>query len=96
LPQPGLGHGEVKEDTVLVGSRVEGVAEGLVGPVGLLVDELAADVVLGGEVSDGLCAGQSSEGQLLALVGIESMGGRSGGGGVGYNAHAWNSLDRVP
>jgi hypothetical protein len=56
LSQPSLGDGKVKEDGVVLGVRVEGVSEGLLRLVGLLVDELAADVVRGSEVADGLCA----------------------------------------
>ena len=51
LLQPGLGDRQVEEDGV-VGGEVggEGLGEGLLGLVGLLVDELAADVVVGGPV----------------------------------------------
>jgi hypothetical protein len=83
LVQPSLGDGKVKEDGAVLGVRVEGVSEGLLRFVGLLVDELAADVMGGGEVADGLCAGEGVEGQMLALVRRESFGGDGGGGGLG-------------
>jgi hypothetical protein len=86
LAQPGLGDGEVQEDAAVLGVGVEGGVEGLLGLVGLLVDELAADVVLGGEVGDGLCAGEGLQGRALALAGVERLGGTGGrgcGGGAG-------------
>ena len=46
-PQPGRGDRQVEQDGVVVrGVGGEGLGEGLLGLVGLLVDELAADVVV--------------------------------------------------
>jgi hypothetical protein len=70
------------------GRRGEGVREGAVGLVGLPVDELAADVVLAGQLGDG-ASRQGVEGELLALRGGERLCGRGGllrsaaGGGLG-------------
>jgi hypothetical protein len=69
LLQPVLGDGEVEEDPAVLGVGVEGVVEGQLGLVGLLVDELAADVEFGGEVTDGRCAGEGGDGQVLSLGG---------------------------
>jgi hypothetical protein len=51
LADPGLGDWEVEEDPVVVGGSVggEGVIEGVLGLVGLVIDELAADLVPVGE-----------------------------------------------
>ncbi len=85
LLQPGLGDGELEEDAI--GGGGEGVFEGLLGFVGLLVDELAADLVLVGEVADGLCAGEGVDRPVLALLGRQGFGGdrvgRAGGCGLG-------------
>jgi len=68
LGQPGLGDGQVKQDMVVGGEvGVEGEAEGVLGVAGGPVDELAADLVLGGE------------GQDLTLGGAEGLGGTGGG-----------------
>jgi len=55
LSQPGFGDGEAEKELGLVGGLgFEGVFEGMVGVVKLLVDEFVADVMLVGELSDGL------------------------------------------
>jgi hypothetical protein len=102
LPQPGLGDGELEEDGVITRSGVEGVVESLLRLVGLLVDELATDVVAGGEVADGLGPGEGSDSELLSLGRGKVFGGAGGGSGrgggrvdAGYNTHAWDSVDRV-
>jgi hypothetical protein len=70
LVQPGLGHGEVKEDlVVLVGRRGERRGHGVPG-VGLLaVEELATDAVALGEASDRLSAGADRQRQVGAGTG---------------------------
>ena len=86
LPEPGLGDGEVDENAAIAGVGSEGLVEGVLGLVGLLVDERAADVVGGGKVAEGLGTREGSNGELLALVRKEllgSTGGRRGGGGAG-------------
>jgi hypothetical protein len=66
LAEPGLGDGQPEEQLRRISRRRgEGVVEGVVGVVQLLVDELAADVLLVGRCGDRL-AGQGIEGQLLA------------------------------
>ena len=51
------------------------MVQGESGGVGLLVEELAADLMLAGQVSDGLRSGEDLEGQLLSLPGRELLGG---------------------
>lgn len=54
LTKPGLGDGKPEEQLGRVGRRrCEGVVEGGMGLVELLVDELAADLLLGGQFGDG-------------------------------------------
>jgi hypothetical protein len=83
LADPGLGDREVEEDAVVAGGPLggEGVVEGLLGLVSLVVDELAADLVLLGELSDGFGAGQDVQRQSLSLRRGESLG-RAGGRSV--------------
>ena len=50
---------------------MEGVIEGLLSLVGLVVDELAADVVLLGDSRDGCGAGEGVEGEALSLRGVQ-------------------------
>src|SRR5437660_12532650 len=74
---------------------MESVVQGLLGAVSLLIDKLATDVELLGQVGDGL-TGQGLDCQLLALLGAELVRGAGprccrGGvraGGQRYNAHA--------
>jgi hypothetical protein len=56
----------------------EGVIEGLSCLVGLVVDELAADLMLLGELSDGSGASEDVQRQSLSLRRGESFG-RAGG-----------------
>jgi hypothetical protein len=66
LLQPGFGHRQPEEELRrLVRWRSERLVEGLVGLAELLIDELAADLVLVGQGRDGL-AGESIQSELLA------------------------------
>ncbi len=66
LPQPGFGHGQPEEELRRWGRWwSERSVEGVVGVAELLIDELAADLVLIGQGRDGL-AGEGIEGELLA------------------------------
>jgi hypothetical protein len=78
-----LGDGEGKQNPLLVGVRSEGVVQGLLGPAGLLVDELAADVMEVGEVAERLRAGKGFEGQTLALARVEAVSGATAVGREG-------------
>ena len=49
--------------------------EGLLSLVGLVVDELAADLMLLGESRDGCGAGERVESEALSLGGVEFLGG---------------------
>jgi len=89
LTEKGLGDGEGEEDLLaIVWLGREGLLEGLLRLVRLLVNELAADVVGDGELADRLCAGEGSNGELLALVRREDLGGR--GGGRGGDGVGWS------
>ena len=68
LPQPGFGHGQPGEEMRrLVRWWSKGLVEGVVvvGVAELLIDELAADLVLIGQGRDGL-AGEGAQGELLS------------------------------
>src|SRR4051794_35041134 len=66
LPEPGLGDRKPEEELAGGGGgRGKGVVEGSVCVVELLVDELAADVLLVSQNTDGL-PGQGVQGELLA------------------------------
>ena len=53
LPEPRLGDRQVEEDVLGRSRWVEGVLQGDLGGVGLLVEELAADLMLPGQLGDG-------------------------------------------
>ena len=75
LSEPGLGDGQPEEELRRVGGRgVEGLVDGVVGVVELLVDELAADLMLLGQVGDGL-SGEGVQCQLLAYRQGQQTGG---------------------
>lgn len=65
LAQPRSGDGQPEEQILWGSGRGEGQVETLVGLVQLLIDELAADVVVMSELGDG-DAFESGESQLLA------------------------------
>jgi len=69
LADPSLSDREVEEHPVVPGGwfRGEGVIEGLLGLLGLVVDELAADLVLLCELRDGCGAGERVESKPLSL-----------------------------
>src|SRR5581483_243803 len=95
LPQPGLGDRQPEEQLRRCGRcRGEGLVQGAVGAAPLLVDELAADTVCGGQIRDGL-AGQGVERESAAHGRGQVAGGGRGrgarGAGGGYNAHGWDS-----
>jgi hypothetical protein len=46
LTEPGLGNRPMEEDLIVVGRRVEGLAEGVTGGVGLVMEGLPADLML--------------------------------------------------
>ncbi len=76
LPQPGLGDREPEEELVgFVAARVKGVVEGVVGLPELLVDELAADLLLGGQFGDGLAARAASRASCWRVWGGSSRAG---------------------
>jgi hypothetical protein len=80
LTKPGLGDGQPVQQCRRIGRGWgEGVLEGAFGLVELLVDELATDVLVGGDVGDG-DASKSVKGQLLA--GWPRQGGGATGMGL--------------
>ena len=54
LMEPGLGDRQVEEDLLVGSRRVEGVLQSQLGGVGLSVEELAADLMLAGQLGDRL------------------------------------------
>ena len=83
LTEPGLGDRQVEQDLIGRPLRVEGGSEGVLGGVGLLVEELAADLMLPRQVGDGRCAGEDRDGQVLPLLGRELLGRAGAGAGSG-------------
>src|SRR4029077_19461430 len=82
LPQPGFGHGQPEEELRRWGRWwSERLVESVVGVAELLIDELAADLVLVGQSRDGL-AGEGIQGELLACREGQQTGG-GGGDGAG-------------
>jgi hypothetical protein len=86
LAQPRLGDRQPKEELgERVGGRAEGLVEGVVSVLQLLVDELAADLMVGSQCGDGL-TGEGVEGELLPcrrrqrLCGAGGVRGRVNGG----------------
>ena len=69
LTQPRLGDGEVKENILVLGLGIEGVGQRITGGVGLLVEELAADLMLPGQLGDRLSPGEDLDSQILPLLG---------------------------
>jgi hypothetical protein len=73
LANPRARYRQVEQDLFgILGRLSEGLLQSVVGKVKLLVDELAADSVLLGEVRDGR-PGKGVEGDLLALLGCEML-----------------------
>ena len=84
--QPSLGDRQVEQDGVLGRGRgEEGLGEGVLSLVGLLVDEFAADVVVKGQLGDGV-AGEGVQGELLACCGGQGVRGAARGGDSGAGA----------
>ena len=82
LSQPSLGDWQVEKDVIGSTRGCEGFVECLLGSVSLLIEELATDLMLAGQLGDGLRTGEDLEGQVLPLLWRELMGGaRSRGGG---------------
>jgi len=74
LSQPRLGHRQIEEHLIVSSLvRAEGFVQGLRGGGGLLVNKLATDLVIAGQLANGLCPSQGLDGQLLALVGGERV-----------------------
>jgi hypothetical protein len=89
LAEPGFGDGEMEED-VGIGRRPRGesAVEGVLGFVLLLVDELATDVMLFGQVRDAAAFAAAIQSQFDALAGSQAMRGAGGLSVRGaYNAH---------
>ena len=69
LAQPRLGDRKVKENILVLGSGMERLTERLTGGVGLLVEELAADLLVPGQLGNGLSSGEQLDSQILPLLG---------------------------
>src|SRR6266545_3127582 len=88
LADEGLGDREGKQDALVVGSGGKGLVEGRLRLSGLLVNELAADVVFLGQLGNGLRSGEGVHGETLTWVGGKLLSGagrnlRQGPGGRG-------------
>jgi hypothetical protein len=92
LTEPGPGDRQVEEDLLGRWGRVEGAVQGESGRVGLSVEELAADLMLTGQLGDGLPAGEDPEGQLLPPPGWEWLSGARGRDG-GRERIGWRGGD---
>jgi len=68
LAQPGLGHRQLEQHLTVGRGRREGVVQYRGSLVRLLVDELAAHPVPGGQTADRLRAGQRLNGQVLTVT----------------------------
>ena len=94
LAEQGLGDGQVKQHALVGAAGGEGLVEGLLGLVGLLVDELPADVVFVSQTGNRLAAGEGVDGQLLALRGGQLLGGAGRDRGRGPLRGGIASLER--
>ena len=63
--------------------------------VGLVVDELAADLVLLGDSRDGRGAGERVEGEALSLGGVQSLGGAGSRGVEGLGSRSQQSCNTL-
>ena len=68
LAQPGPGDRQLEQHLILPHGGREGLVQCCTSLVRLLVDELAADAVPGGQVADRLRTGQRLDGQVLAVA----------------------------
>ena len=67
LMQPGFGYGQVEEHVIRLGPGLEGPCQGLLSDVSLLIEELAADLMTTGQVSDRMGPTEDLDGQIAAL-----------------------------
>jgi hypothetical protein len=73
-PQPGFGHREVEENFFGLWGGVKGLGQGILGSVGLLIEELAADAMFPGQVRDCLSPREDLDRQIPPLLGEQSLG----------------------
>ncbi len=74
LPQPGFGYRQVEEDIVGRRCGVEGMGQGVGCGVGLLIEELPADLMLPSQFGDRVRPGEDLNRELLPLGWQESLG----------------------
>lgn len=88
LLEPVVGDRQPEEQVIRSSRRVEGGSEGVVSLVLLLVDELAADLVLRGEVGDTATLSEGIHSEVQTLLGRHALcsKGRFWTRGV-YNTH---------
>ena len=90
LFQPLLGDREVEENLLRrVLPRRKCLLEGLLGTANLLIDELAADLVLCSQSADRFCSCQDVQGQVLPLFRPHCLG-RAGNRDCGLRTNARN------
>jgi hypothetical protein len=89
LPQPGLGDGEMEEDMIVSEVGLEGPCQGVPGDVGLLVEELAADLMTAGQVGDRMGRTEDLDGEILTLRRQQPLGGPRWGCGQRSEVALW-------
>ena len=82
LLEPILGDGQMEEDLLVGGGGREGIVQGGLGTVALLIDKLATDTRIVGQAGDGLMPGKGLHAEGDPFAGPESFGG----------AVVWNGL----
>jgi hypothetical protein len=85
LVGPVLGDRQVKQYIVITWGRCKGFIQGLLRFVALLIHELSTDLMLGGQVADGLRARKYLNANVLADCG------RQAGGDGKELTHIWRS-----
>ena len=75
LMQPGFGDGQVEEHVIRFGPGLEGPCQGVPGDVGLLVEELAADLMTAGQIGDRMGPTENLDGESSTLRRPQPLGG---------------------
>ena len=76
LAEQALGDGDGEQDALVLRKHwSKGVVKRLLRLIGLLIDELPADIVEVGEVADRLSAEEGFKGEALTLLWVEVVGG---------------------
>jgi len=68
LTYPRLGDGKVKKSILILRFGIEGMGQRITGGVGLVVEELAADLMFPGQLRDRLSPNEHLNTQILPLL----------------------------